>query len=172
LVDSSASPRWHFASAVAAWLVPGLGHWLIGQKRRALILCLSIGLLWVGGGFIGGIGVFDRKAHPIWFAGQVLIAPSILVEKWHVSLQGVDVSPPMPDAATIAYQPSYANIHEQGVLYTALAGMLNLLAIMDVLYQDSRARAPKPAPSAPAPQTLQAAGRPHDPDLQPDGGAA
>ncbi len=140
MADSTPSPRWHVASAIAAWLVPGLGHWLLGQRSRAAVLCVSISMLWVGGFFIGGVGVFDRKAHPIWFAGQMLIAPSILVEKWHTHLQGPYALPPRPDADEIPYEPSYSHIHEQGVLYTALAGMLNLLAIMDVLYQDPAAR--------------------------------
>ena len=138
---SSESPRWHVVAAIAAWLVPGLGHWLLGQRRRAVVLCVSISFLWAGGFIIGGINIFDRNAHPIWFAGQMLIAPSILVEKWHVSLQGVDAMPARPDEAYIPYVPSYSHIHEQGVLYAALAGMLNLLAIMDVLYQDPAARA-------------------------------
>ena len=138
--DSSASPRWHFAGAIAAWLVPGLGHWLLGQRKRGVILLVSIGLLWTSGFIIGGVGVFDRKGHPIWFLGQMLIAPSIVVEKWDRSLQGPDAAPARPDAGVIPYTPSYGHVHEQGVLYTALAGMLNLLAIMDVLYQDPASR--------------------------------
>ncbi len=132
----SASPSWHFAGAVAAWLVPGAGHLLLGQKGRAAILLASIGMLWLGGFFIGGVGVFDRKGHPIWFMGQMLIAPSVVVEGYHRSLQGPDGLPPRPDDTAGPYQPSYGHVHEQGVLYTSLAGMLNLLAIMDVLYRD------------------------------------
>jgi Family of unknown function (DUF6677) len=136
LTAKTASARWHFAGAIAAWLVPGLGHLLLGQKGRALILMTSIGLLWLGGFFIGGVGVFDRKGHPIWFMGQMLIAPSVLVEGYHRSLQGPNGLPPRPDDPAGPYQPSYGHVHEQGVLYTSLAGMLNLLAIMDVLYRD------------------------------------
>jgi len=35
-----------------------------------------------------------------------------------------------------AYEPSFGHIKEQGVLYTALAGLLNLLAILDVAYRE------------------------------------
>ena len=157
MADTNVSPKWHVAGAIAAWLAPGLGHWLLGQRQKAMILFLSINFLWIGGFFIGGVGIFDRKAHPIWYVGQMLIAPSILVEKWHTSLQGPNVAPPRPDADVIPFKPSYGHIHEQGVLYTALAGMLNLLAIMDVLYQDPAARSRKPAPVAPGPKELAAA---------------
>ena len=148
---TTASPRWHFAGAIAAWLCPGLGHFLLGQKQRALILFISIGLLWGSGWFIGGISIFDRKGHPIWYLGQMLIAPSVVVERYHRSLQGSDGLPPSPNDANIAYQPSYGHIHEQGVLYTSLAGMLNLLAIIDVLYRD---------PADPRHRTPDTAGQP------------
>ncbi|MCW5853712.1 MAG: hypothetical protein KIT87_26835, partial [Anaerolineae bacterium] len=36
------------------------------------------------------------------------------------------------------YQPSFAHVNEQGVLYTALAGLINLLAILDVIYKDPK----------------------------------
>ncbi len=134
--DKTASPRWHFAGAIATWLIPGAGHLLMGQKGRAAILLASIGMLWLGGFFIGGVSVFDRKGHPVWFMGQMLIAPSVLVEGYHRSLQDPAGQPPRPDDTTGTYQPSYGHIHEQGVLYTSLAGMLNLLAIMDILYRD------------------------------------
>lgn len=153
MLDSTASPRWHFAGALAAWLVPGLGHWLLGQRRRGVILLVSIGLLWTSGFLVGGVGVFDRKNHPVWFLGQMLIAPSIVIERWDNYLQGPNAGPARPDAAVIPYTPSYGHVHEQGVLYTALAGMLNLLAIMDVLYQDPAARTRKPPPAeAPKPE--------------------
>lgn len=135
--DPTASPKWHFAGAIATWLIPGAGHFMLGQKGRGLILLASIGLLWVGGFFIGGVGVFDRKGHPVWFMGQMLIAPSVLVEGYHRSLQTAGL-PPRPDDPAGPYQPSFGHVHEQGVLYTALAGMLNLLAIMDVLYRDPK----------------------------------
>jgi uncharacterized protein DUF6677 len=136
LTAKTASPRWHFAGAIAAWLFPGAGHLLLGQKGRAAILLASIGTLWLAGFFVGGVGVFDRKGHPVWFMGQMLIAPSVLVEGYHRSLQDPAGQPPRPDDPTGTYQPSFGHVHEQGVLYTSLAGMLNLLAIMDVLYRD------------------------------------
>jgi Family of unknown function (DUF6677) len=136
LTAKSAKPRWHFAGALAAWLFPGLGHLLLGQKQRALILMMSIGLLWLSGWFVGGISVFDRTGHPIWYLGQMLVAPSVLVEGYHRTLKDSNGLPPRPDDPTGPYEPSYGHVHEQGVLFTSLAGMLNLLAIIDVLYRD------------------------------------
>ena len=138
--DDETSPRWHVTAAVAAWLLPGLGHYLLGHRTRGIILAVAIGLLWLAGLFIGGIGVFDRSQmqNNIVQIGQIFVAPSLVAayyqNEWEPAagfdLVGPDDNPP--------YEPSFARTNEQGVLYTALAGMLNLLAAIDVLYRDPR----------------------------------
>ena len=51
--------QWNPAAAFFTWLLPGLGHWMLGHRRRAVILGGAILLLWLGGLLIGGIGVID-----------------------------------------------------------------------------------------------------------------
>lgn len=130
--DAATNPagRWNFLAAIAAWAVPGLGHYLLGQPKRGVILLISIGLLWTAGLLVGGISVIDRQDHPAWYLGQMLLAPSVAVNYVHQYLPE-----PMPGPSP-AYTPSIARVQEQGILYTALAGLLNLLAILDVLYRD------------------------------------
>lgn len=134
---AGSTAQWHVSAAVATWLVPGLGHYLLGQRRRGIILAVSISLLWLGGLAIGGISSVDRTAHPAWFLGQMLVAPSVVVEYYHTRLRSAGRDEPVPGESP-AYAPSFARTNEQGVLYTAVAGMLNLLAIIDVLYRDPR----------------------------------
>lgn len=130
-------------AALAAWLVPGLGHVLIGERRRGLILMSTILALWLAGTLIGGISVFDRVQHQFWYLGQMLIAPSIVLEITHnhVLREGPGIDPdPRTDPIFV---PSYGRVNEQGVLYTALAGLLNLLAIIDVVYREPGPRRPR-----------------------------
>ncbi|MEX0744551.1 MAG: DUF6677 family protein [Phycisphaeraceae bacterium] len=117
------APRWNFTAAVAAWVFPGFGHYLLGQSHRAVILATAIGALWLAGLFIGGIGSVDRATHPAWFLAQMLTAPSLVVDFFVGRLSPV---------------PGFGRAGELGVLFTARAGMLNLLAIIDVLYRDPR----------------------------------
>jgi hypothetical protein len=126
--DSTLSP-WNFTAAIAAWLLPGLGHYLLGQRRRGGILAASIGVLWLGGLVIGGIGSFDRSqmTTSIVQIGQYGLGPSILLHEVHNWLTNSG-----------RYEPALSRVQEQAVLYTALAGMLNLLAVMDVMYRDPR----------------------------------
>ncbi len=134
--------EWNPSAAVAAWLLPGLGHYFLGERRRGLILACSIGAVWLGGLVIGGTSVINRKEHPAWFVGQMLAAPSILID-----LGGQFGAQRHPDSSpdnAPAFEPSFGHMYEQGILYTALAGLLNLLAISDVAYRIPGARAGGP----------------------------
>ena len=44
-------------------------------------------------------------------------------------------------------QPSHGHVNEQGILYTALAGLLNLLTMIDVLFRGWENQAPARTPS-------------------------
>jgi len=138
-------PAWNLPAAIAGWVLPGLGHLLIGDLLRGLILATSITLLWLSGLLIGGIGVVQARdaqgSFRPWFLGQMLIAPSLAIEYTHDSYRAqYGGSDPLPtdDGSLPAYTPSYGRPHEIGTLYTALAGLLNLLAIVDVIYRQPR----------------------------------
>lgn len=158
MTPQSSSPEpscWHPGAAVAAWILPGLGHFILGQRQRGAILCVTIGVLWLSGMIIGGISVFDHREHPAWFVGQMLMSPSVIMDQTIIHKLKPLPGPTVPESYP-AYEPSFGRVNEQGVLYTAVAGLLNLLAILDVLYQDPRLREndrdkarKKAAPAAP-----------------------
>lgn len=124
--------HFHPLAAVATWLIPGWGHYLLGERKRGVILTTSIGLLWMAGVTLGGVGVCSRAERPFWFLGQMLIAPS-----WGINWYQGQLKMESGTEGTIALaDPSSSRTGEQGVLYTALAGMLNLLAVIDVAYRE------------------------------------
>ena len=110
----------------AAWVFPGLGYWLLGEKRRAIIVCACVLSLFLAGILIGGIRVVDAPdgisvdalMDKPWFIGQIMAGPISIIS----ALGAQTVSPD---------RVSYARSNEIGTLYTALAGMLNLLVIVD-----------------------------------------
>jgi hypothetical protein len=118
--------------ALAAWLIPGAGYWLIGQRTRALAVGITIVILFILGVFIGGIDVVDApkfSGSPFtlfgmiqkpWFIGQALAGLPGLIGAWLASLSNT---------------PSHARLAEISTLYTAVAGMLNLLAVIDSTFR-------------------------------------
>ena len=118
--------------ALAGWAVPGLGYWLIGQKSRALVVGLTILALFVLGLAIGGVRVIEAPAAyslqgvlgKPWFIGQVLAGPITLATNHIANTWGEHGAP-----------YSHARVYDIGTLYTAVAGMLNLMAVVDSAYR-------------------------------------
>ena len=115
--------------ALAGWILPGAGSWLIGQRGRAVAVGLTIILLFLAGLLIGGIKAVDAPTafslqavlSKPWFIGQILAGPMTLITSHFAK------NPEVPF--------SHARIYEIAVLYTAIAGMLNLMAIVDSSYR-------------------------------------
>jgi len=147
---------WNVPAAIAAWVLPGLGHMLSGDLKRGIILAIAIGTLWAGGLLIGGISVIESRSpqdqfRP-WFLGQALVAPSLIVEynhdRYRAATEGQPPKPAPEGEPLALYEPAYGRPHEVGTLFTALAGLLNLLTILDVLYRSPAHRAgPRTAPA-------------------------
>ncbi len=101
----------------AAWLVPGLGHWLQGRRARAaVVFVLLVGLLLLGT-WLAESSNLSRDRHFYYWAAQLLVGlPAILLEQ----LSGRPaVTGPLPLA-------------DVGLLYAAMAGLLNLVLWIDV----------------------------------------
>ena len=128
--------------ALTAWVIPGAGYLLIGQWARGLTIGITILTLFIGGLAVGGVRVVDAPAlagietardvvtQKPWFIGQILAGP--------ISIGSAYIAHASPNIPL-----SHGRANEIGTLYTAIAGMLNLLAIIDSAY-----RAGHPEPTA------------------------
>ena len=137
--------------ALAGWLVPGAGYWMVEQRVRGSVIGLTIILLFVAGLFIGGIRVlevpmYDDNGRKIptslvrevrlkpWSIAQIMTGP--------VSIIAGACSIAASESAGFSESPagakSHVRINEIGTLYTAVAGMLNLLAMIDASSRAAR----------------------------------
>lgn len=152
--DPALAPQsqWQPTAAIATWILPGLGHALLGHRVRGLILCTAIMGLWLLGLVLAGVGSinhqpavdqFDAQSQSRgvrwWFVGQVMVAPTLVVNAVRHRLDsGERPLPAWPGEPDPPYEPAIGHMDEQGVLFTTIAGLLNLLCIIDVLYCDPR----------------------------------
>jgi len=156
--SSPATPTPIALAAVAAWALPGLGHVLIGQRRRGFMLMIAIVGLYIGGLLIGGIDVIDRREDRLWYAAQLMAGPATLaIDSLHQGMKqqtqrklGQSSFPNRRPAAyeVSTYTVSVGRVNEMGTLYCALAGLLNLLVIIDLAWIEprrSRGQSPSPA---------------------------
>jgi hypothetical protein len=131
--------------ALAGWLLPGLGYWLIGQRTRGLVIGITVIALYVAGPLMGGVRVievpgYDANGAPIanyslfneirskpWSITQVMVGPLGIAS----GAASVWAAHPA-DGQTVARGARvHGRLYEIATLYTAVAGLLNLLAILD-----------------------------------------
>jgi hypothetical protein len=110
---------WLASVAVAAWAIPGAGHFLIRERKRGIILFTVITALFLIGLYVGSIGVVDWVTGRIWFYAQILYSPA-------VGLIG--------NITKHGGYPVYGRPSDIGQIYTGIAGLLNLLSGLSAVY--------------------------------------
>lgn len=130
---------WRRSPATAVlltWLVPGLGHLFQGRRARALMVFVTlVGLLVLGTVLAEGSNL-SRERHYYYWGGQFLGGlPALALEALHGHARV---------RAVVPYS-------EAGLVMGAVAGLLNVLAMLDVYgYGESRYVQPERPAAAPA----------------------
>lgn len=62
-------------AGLASLILPGAGHFVLGQRGRGLAIAAGILGLFFGGLLIGGIDVIDSREDRLWFFGQAIVGP-------------------------------------------------------------------------------------------------
>ena len=104
---------------LSAWLVPGAGHFLLKEKKRSIIIFATIAITFCTGLYIGSIGVIDPVGAWPWYVAQIMNSPMVAA-LGHLTAGG-------------GY-PVYGGPNEIGQIYTSIAGLLNLLCIVNAVY--------------------------------------
>ncbi len=113
---------------VLGWLVPGAGHAYAGRWGKAVLFAVLITGLLVAGLALGDWSNIDHQnpdgSLRLWYVAQVCAGGPTLVL--------TPISEHLAEGGFGAGPVDYADPHrEMGTLYTAVAGFLNLLVMMD-----------------------------------------
>ncbi len=108
---------------LAAWLIPGAGHYLLGRRLRGLLLLASSLLAFVAGVLMrgplfqpsGGADVLSRLIQYGGFLGDLAVGLPYLIASW------LGYAP--PDSAS--------HVADYGSKLIVAAGLLNILAMVD-----------------------------------------
>lgn len=170
-------------AGICALILPGLGHFVAGQRARGVAIAIGILGLVAGGLLIGGIDAVDSQEDTVWFWGQAPVGPVVFaIDRAHQrKFKGIDVNtagpvrrsaqpnetldpkgviipinrdvdPPVAQytqdgkVMTITnprppYAKSLGRMNELGMLFVTVAGLLNLIAIIDAAFPTLRTRA-------------------------------
>ncbi len=102
-----------------SWLVPGAGYYLLNEKKRSIIIFVTIFLLFSAGLYVGSIGVIDPVRSWPWYIAQIMNSPMVMFIGFLTAGGGYRV---------------YGWPNEIGQIYTSIAGLLNLLCIVNSVY--------------------------------------
>jgi len=151
--------RFQPLALILGLLVPGLGQFVLGFRARAVLIATGVLGLFFGGLLIGGLDTVDRREDPIWFIGQALVGPIAFgVDYVHQhSYKGLDGSGNLRSAdpgeglaagvgGALRILPggkpplikSNGRANELGTLFEAIAGMLNLIVLIDAAFSCSK----------------------------------
>lgn len=116
-------------AGLLAWLVPGLGHLYLGLRAQGLVFMVTITATFWTGVAIGSVqGTVAPRARTLWFAAQLCTGANTLLAyglHYHVDPQSALSPKPVP---TVHWASA-----EVGVHYTGVAGLLNLLVMLDAI---------------------------------------
>jgi hypothetical protein len=104
---------------LVGWLVPGAGHLMLNEKKHAIIIFVTIALTFATGLYIGSIGVVNPIGAKPWYVAQIMNSPAVAA-LGHIAAAGD--------------YPVYGRPSEIGQIYTSIAGLLNLLCIVNAVY--------------------------------------
>jgi hypothetical protein len=110
------SPELTLAGILAAWVVPGLGHLLIGRRGKALLYFATITLTFLIGTALAEGRNLSFERDPIYFAAYVFNAGQTGVG-WLLTRH-----------LELGHRIPYLQL---GLTYTAVACLLNVVAMMD-----------------------------------------
>lgn len=133
---SPQQPVFNPLAGILAWILPGLGYLALGEKLRAVYALVGVGGLLVGGLLIGGVDSVDSKEDRYWAMVQFAAGPSVVaIDRYHQrtlkpALKAWE-SGARRSGAEPPYRRSVARVNETGMLYIALAGMLNIILVID-----------------------------------------
>jgi hypothetical protein len=155
MASSTADRALRPAAAILAWVFPGLGHISLGERKRGGLIMFGVLFLFLGGLLIGGVDVVDRRRDHLWFYAQMFCGPLAFAADF--ANQTLVARPPEswrgdptwrqrygardPEVLGQLHGTSLAKVNEIGTLFVALAGLMNLVVMLDALH--------RPAPPAP-----------------------
>ena len=138
-------------AAILAWLLPGLGHWVLGERKRGALIGAGVLGLVLSGLLVGGVDCVDSRNDRLWFLAQGLNGPVAFaanavnqsfvqqhVVDWSRRDQWDEFQNGDPVVLDHLRRSGTGRVNEMGTLFVALAGLMNLVAILDALYFQPR----------------------------------
>ena len=122
---------------VVGWCVPGAGHWVLGQKKKAIFLFVAIMLTFAAGVVLADFRNVKNADNEFYWAGQLGCGLIYFIAN---VLMGNSPHHKVP-----------IDLYEIGLLYICVAGMLNIVLLLNLFNMPLGPQASTPPAEPPAP---------------------
>jgi hypothetical protein len=119
---------------VLGWLVPGLGHFYAKRPAHGLFYLLTIGGLFGAGMAISSGTAINSTDHFWYFLCQLMAGPATIAVESLRHPEGIYLGESIGVMA-----------HQTGVVYVAVAGVLNLISICELYRRHAHPDEPGPS---------------------------
>lgn len=140
VTSSSKAHRRQGMAFLAAWLVPGAGHFVLARWRKGLFFFVVLALTYATGLWLSGWRTVSFDDNPFYHVGQYGCALTTLLG-W---VWGDPKAFPRDDVPKSWFDP--------GLLYVCVVGLLNVVIMLSVL-EPSAPLAKEGDSTAPKPET-------------------
>ena len=117
----------YLCTGILSWLLPGAGHWLLGYRVRATVICVSLlGAFWTGESLLADNLAVTREVHPVFFCLQAgngfsaFLADGLWGDAIHQEENTRKIHDDLPVDLNL------------GILLCSVSGLLNLLVVLHV----------------------------------------
>jgi hypothetical protein len=132
------------AAGLLSWVVPGGGHFFLGERWRGTIFLVVITITFWTGVAIGGVkSTVDPVGHRAWFLAEMMSGSNVLAA---LALSSTIPAPrPGVPSRYLAAWPA----DDIGIVYCGVAGLLNLLVLIDAIGRGAQPVAKRRTPRSP-----------------------
>ena len=118
-----------------AWLLPGAGHWYIGQRVKGVLFCFLLIMMFTLGVLLAEGGCVDAK--PLGMLRAVFGDADAGRHPYAFLLQAWAGGPAVTALVITAGAPERpaSKLNDFAMLLTLIAGALNVLLVADALYR-------------------------------------
>lgn len=122
-----------YIAGVLAWLIPGAGHFYRGDRARGITICIAICSTFLIGILLGSVDIVNHRKST-GEVGDVMDVARFTAQMF-TGLPGITTAlVPKPADPRIDTETGIVGRGvDTGQVYTVIAGLLNMLCILDVL---------------------------------------
>lgn len=124
-------------AGLLGWLIPGAGHWILGLRGFAWVYFIAIGGSYLIGMLIGGVKTSVDPQGNVWlFLAELGVGAFTMI--FYVMARALPSVAAYQESIYVSYFPG----QDIAQIYLSVAGLMNVIAVLDAIARAQTAGLP------------------------------